>query len=150
MNMEKPGSQKERTILHEELTAQIIAGFYAVYNTLGPGFLEKVFENALTFELQQRRMSVRQQIPVCVYYQGEVVGEYFADMLVNDLIIIEIKAVESIIKAHEYQLVNYLKATTMEVGLLLNFGPKADYRRKVFSNARKTGLKGVEPRPTGL
>ena len=98
---------------------------------------------ALLLELQKRGLSIRQQVPICVYYQGEVVGEYFADLLVNDLVIVELKAGNEIVQAHEYQLVNYLKATRLEVGLLLNFGPKAEYRRKVFSNQRKHVLRGV-------
>jgi GxxExxY protein len=129
-------------MLHEEITSTIIAAYYVVYNTLGYGFLEKVYENALIFELQKRGLTVNQQMPIQVYYEGQVVGEYFADLLVNDLVIVELKAVEEIIKGHEYQLVNYLKATNLEVGLLLNFGPKAEFKRKIFSNNRKPSLKG--------
>jgi len=129
-------------MLHEELTSQIIAAYYAVYNTLGPGFLEKVYENALILELRKQGLSVQQQVPICVYYEGQPVGEYFADLLVNDLVILELKTAEEIIKAHEYQLVNYLKATRLEVGLILNFGPKAEFKRKIFSNDRKPALKG--------
>ena len=142
--------KKEKTMLHEELTSQIIAGFYAVYNTLGSGFLEKVYENALILELQKRGLVVHQQVPVCVYYHGEVVGEYFADLLVNNLVILELKAADEIAKAHEYQLINYLKATTLEVGLILNFGPKAEFKRKIFMNVRKPGLKGVELHQSGI
>jgi GxxExxY protein len=131
-------------MLHEELTSLIIAAYYAVYNTLGPGFLEKVYENALILELQKRGLSVKQQVPICVYYEGQVVGEYFVDLLVNDLVILDLKAVEEIIKAHEYQLVNYLKATGLEVGLILNLGAKAKFKRKIFSNAHKPSLKGME------
>ena len=128
-------------MLHEEITSVIIAAYYAVYNTLGYGFLEKVYENALILELQKRGLNVKQQVPIKVYYEGQVVGEYFADLLINDLVIIELKAVEQIIKAHEAQLVNYLKATSLEVGLILNFGAKAEFKRKIFSNARKPSLK---------
>ena len=129
-------------MLHEEITSSIIAAYYDVYNTLGYGFLEKVYENALIFELQKRGLSVEQQMPIKVYYEGQVVGEYFADLLVNDLVILELKAAEQIIKAHEAQLTNYLKATDLEVGLILNFGPKAEFKRKIFSNNRKPSLKG--------
>jgi len=129
-------------MLHEEITSAIIAAYYAVYNTLGYGFLEKVYENALILELQKRGLTVKQQVPIKVYYGGQVVGEYFADLLVNDLVILELKAAEQIIKAHEAQLVNYLKATDLEVGLILNFGPKAEFKRKIFSNERKQSLKG--------
>ena len=131
-------------MLHEENTSAIIAAYYDVYNTLGYGFLEKVYENTLILELQKRGLSVKQQMPIKVYYEGQVVGEYFADLLVNDLVILELKAAEQIIKAHEAQLTNYLKATDLEVGLILNFGPKAEFKRKIFSNNRKPSLKGKE------
>ena len=124
-------------MLHEEITSDIINAFYHVYNTLGYGFLEKVYENALAKELAKRGHSVKQQIPIQVFYEGETVGEYFADILVDNKIILELKAAEEIIKAHEDQLVNYLKATDIEVGLLLNFGPKPEISRKVFDNFRK-------------
>jgi len=131
-------------MLHEEITSTIIAAYYDVYNTLGYGFLEKVYENALILELQKRGLTAEQQLPIKVYYEGQVVGEYFADQLVNKLIILELKAAEQIIKAHEAQLTNYLKSTDLEVGLILNFGPKAEFKRKIFSNNRKPSLKGKE------
>ncbi len=124
-------------MLHEEITSEIIAAFYAVYNKLGYGFLEKVYENALMLELRKSRLKVLQQMPIEVCYEGHPVGEYFADMLVEDKVIVEVKAVESIIRAHEYQLVNYLRATSVEVGLILNFGPEPQFKRKIFSDARK-------------
>ena len=124
-------------MLHEEITSQIIAAFFAVYNTLGYGFLEKVYENALVLELQRKGLAAQKQIPIKVKYAGQIIGEYFADLLVEDKVIVELKAADKIIPIHEAQLLNYLKATDMEVGLLLNFGPKADFKRKVFSNARK-------------
>lgn len=122
---------------HQEITSQIIAAFYAVYNTLGYGFLEKVYENALILELQKKGLNVRGQVPIKVRYAGQIIGEYFADLLVEDKVIVELKAVEKIIPVHEAQLLNYLKATDLEVGLLLNFGPKADFTRKIFTNHRK-------------
>jgi len=128
-------------MLHEEITSVVIAAYYIVYNTLGYGFLEKVYENALILELQKRGLKVKQQVPIKVYYETQVVGEYYTDILINDLIILELKAVEKIVKAHEYQLVNYLKATNIEVGLILNFGPEAEFKRKIFSNVRKPSLK---------
>ncbi len=128
-------------MLHEEITSEIIAAFYVVYNRLGYGFLEKVYENALIFELRKRGFIVKQQVPIQVYYEGQIVGEYFADLLVQDKVILELKVVEQIIKAHEAQIVNYLKATNLEVGLVLNFGPKPEFKRKIFTNARKANLK---------
>ena len=128
-------------MLHEDLTGKIIGVFYTVYNTLGHGFLEKVYENALILELRKRGLGISQQVPIEVCYEGQLVGEYFADMLVENKVIVEVKALENIIKAHEYQLVNYLKATRMEVGLILNFGPEPQFKRKVFTNARKPMLR---------
>ena len=124
-------------MLHEEITSDIINAFYHVYNTLGYGFLEKVYENALAKELAKRGHSVKQQVPVQVFYEGEAVGEYFADILVDDKVILELKAAEEIAKAHEAQLVNYLKAIDIQVGLLLNFGPKAEFKRKIYTKRRK-------------
>lgn len=124
-------------MLHEEITSQVIAAFYDVYNKLGYGFLEKVYENALVIELRKRGLKVIQQGSIQVYYDGQVIGEYFADLLVEDKVIVELKAVGEIIKAHENQLVNYLKATNLEVGLILNFGPEPKFKRKIFSNSRK-------------
>ena len=121
-------------ILYQNITSQIISCFYKVYNTLGFGFLEKVYENALKIELEKAGLKVQKQRPIDVNYEGQLVGEYFADLVVEDKIILELKAVESLIQEHEYQLINYLKATEIEVGLLLNFGKKPEIRRKIFSN----------------
>jgi len=120
--------------LHQELTSEIISAFYKVYNTFGFGFLEKVYENALKYELEKMRFKVDKQKPITVYYDDLTVGEYFADLIVEDKVIIELKAAEALIEEHELQLINYLKATEIEVGLLLNFGKKPEIRRKIFSN----------------
>jgi GxxExxY protein len=120
--------------LHQELTSEIIAAFYKVYNTLGFGFLEKVYENALKYKLEKMRFKVDKQKPITVYYDDLTVGEYFADLIVENKVIIELKAAETLIEEHELQLINYLKATDIEVGLLLNFGKKPEIRRKTFSN----------------
>jgi len=124
-------------VLHEDVTRAIIQALYKVYNTLGYGFLEKVYENALAYELARQGLEVRQQWPIKVYYDGHLMGEYFADLLVGSRVIVELKAVENLCPEHEAQLLNYLKATEIEVGLLLNFGPKPDFRRKIFTNDRK-------------
>ena len=126
---------------HEELTGNIINAFYQVYNTLGYGFLEKVYENALAYELRKRGFKVTQQTPVTVFYDGVVVGEYFADLFVNDSVILELKVADAIAKNHESQLINYLKASSIDVGLVLNFGPKPDISRKVYETARHTQKK---------
>ncbi len=120
-----------------ELTEKIIAIFYKVYNKLGYGFLEKVYENAMMIELKKENFSATSQSPIKVVYEGEIIGEYYADMLVDNKVIVEIKAAKCLSGEHEAQLLNYLKATDIEVGLLLNFGPKAEIKRKAFNNDRK-------------
>ena len=122
---------------HAEITDKIIAAFYKVYNTLGYGFLEKVYENALAIELCKQGLEARAQAPITVFYEGEVVGEYFADLIIANAVIVELKAAKDLADEHKAQLLNYLKATPYEVGLLLNFGPEPHFRRKAFENTRK-------------
>jgi GxxExxY protein len=124
-------------MLHEKTTDRIIKAFYQVYNTLGYGFLEKVYENALCIELRRMGMRCCAQEKIDVRYEGELVGEYFADIPVEDTVMVDLKAAEGIRDEHRYQLVNYLKATGKEVGLLPNFGRRPELRRVVFSNERK-------------
>jgi GxxExxY protein len=124
-------------MLYEELTDAIICAFYKVYNILGHGFLEKVYENALAIELKKSGLSVTQQEGVKVFYDGAQVGDYFADITVNGLVILELKAVESLKNEHYAQLTNYLKATDKEVGLLLNFGRKPEFKRVLLTNDKK-------------
>jgi GxxExxY protein len=126
---------------HSELTERVIAAFYDVYNSLGYGFLEKVYENALAVELCERGHAVEQQRPIQVCYRQTVVGEYVADVVVDGRVLLEIKAARTLAEEHEAQLLNYLKATPYEVGLLLNFGPKPQVRRKAYNNERKPNLK---------
>jgi GxxExxY protein len=114
----------------DALTKTIIGCAFKVHNTLGPGFVEKVYENALCIELQKQGLETRQQEPIEVYYDGQVVGEYYVDLWVGDRVIVEIKAVQALTKAHEVQLVNYLTATGVDTGLLLNFGPSVEVKRK--------------------
>ena len=125
-------------MLERELSNKVIHCFYKVYNTLGYGFLEKVYENALYLELINNGISCRKQFPIKVFYNETIVGEYYADIIVEDSIIIELKAVESLAIQHEYQLVNYLKATQIELGILLNFGKEPKFVRKIFTNDRKS------------
>ena len=122
---------------HQELTEKIIQIFYKVYNTLGYGFLEKVYENAMMIEFRKAHIPAVSQNPIKVIYEEEVVGEYFADILVDRKVIVEIKATKTLIADHEAQLLNYLKATDIEVGLLLNFGFEPEIKRKVYDNDRK-------------
>jgi GxxExxY protein len=123
---------------HSETTEKIIKAFYKVYNTLGYGFLEKVYENALSVELSKMNLFVEKQKQIKVYYDDKEVGVYFADLIIENCVIIELKAADALCEEHEYQLINYLKATEIEVGLLLNFGKKPELKRKVFSNS--TGI----------
>ncbi len=120
-----------------DLTEQIIKAFYTVYNTLGYGFLEKVYITALLIELEKMGILAQHQGPILVYYDGKIIGEYFADIVVQECIIIEVKAVRNVLMEHEAQLLNYLKASKLEVGLLLNFGPKPEVKRKIFDNDKK-------------
>ena len=124
-------------LLHEELTGSILKVFYAVYNELGFGFLEKVYQNSMMIALRKAGLKAEAQKKIDVHFQGEIVGEYFADIVVNDLVILELKAADALIEEHENQLINYLKATKMEVGLLLNFGSKPEMKRKLFTNDKK-------------
>ncbi|MDP1676531.1 MAG: GxxExxY protein [Bacteroidota bacterium] len=124
-------------LIHQNITDKIIKAFYNVYNELGFGFLEKVYQNALFLELTTMGLNCEKQKQIKVYYNEQVVGEYFADIIVNDCVILELKAAETIVEEHEYQLINYLKATEIEVGLLLNFGRKPQFRRKLFTNDKK-------------
>jgi len=128
------------TLKHSEITEQIIRAFYEVYNTLGYGFLEKVYENAMCIELSNMGLHIEKQKHLKVYYKKQEVGEYFADIKVEDSVIVELKSTVSLSEEHEAQLLNYLKASKIEVGLLLNFGKKPKFKRKVFSNEYKTGL----------
>ena len=130
---------------HEGITEQIIGAFYNVYNKIGYGFAEKIYENSMLLELYRSDLNVQAQAPIKVYYRGRIVGEYFADLLVEQSVIVELKAVRTLIKKHEAQLLNYLKATSCEVGLLLNFGPEPEVIRKVFDNGKKGNLSWIEP-----
>ncbi len=121
---------------HADLTEAVIECFYEVYKTLGYGFLEKVYENSLRIILMERGLNVEPQAPVRVHFRGQEVGHYFADLLINDLVIVEVKSVIRLVADHEAQLLNYLKATGLEVGLVMNFGPKPEFKRKVFETAK--------------
>jgi GxxExxY protein len=117
-------------IIHHELTESIIKCAFEVYNHLGSGFLEKVYENALLKEFELQRISAFSQVVIKVNYKGSVVGDYVADIVVEGKVLVELKAVERLIDIHELQLKNYLKATSIEVGLLLNFGKSLEIKRK--------------------
>lgn len=124
-------------LLHKDLSEKIIKCYYKVYNTLGYGFLEKVYENALAIELTKSGLNIQKQQPISVYYDGELVGEYFSDIIVNDIVIIELKASAVLKEENEAQLLNYLRATKIELGFLFNFGTEAEYKRKIYMNKYK-------------
>jgi len=123
--------------LHSELTGKIIKAYYNVYNELGYGFLEKVYERAMIIELRHEGLQCIPQHPIKVFYENEEVGEYYADILVEEKVILELKAAKNLSEEHEAQLLNYLRATDIEVGLLLNFGKKPEHKRKLFENRLK-------------
>jgi len=129
---------------HEEITEKIIKAFYKVYNTLGYGFLEKVYENAMVIELTAMGLKVEKQKRVLVYYFGNIVGDYNADLIVEGVVTVELKTNEILVEQNENQLTNYLKATNIEVGLLLNFGKKPQVKRKIFDNDKKPMLKNKQ------
>lgn len=127
-------------MFEEELTGTIIKAFYKVYNTLGHGFIESVYHNAMLLELIDQGLVGETEKPIAVYYEGRIVGTFSADLLVNSKIMNELKAADGIHPAHEAQLTNYLRATEIEVGLLFNFGKKPEFKRKYFSNEKKQSI----------
>ena len=133
---------------HSDLTERILAAYHKVYAKLGYGFREKVYRNALRLELKRSGLEVEVHKPIKVYYDGVVVGSYFADLVVNGLVILELKAVKMLLDRHEAQTLNYLKATNVEVALLLNFGPQPEFKRKVYDNDREGSLSWLPPEST--
>ena len=121
-------------LIYSDITDKVLKAYYAVYNKLGFGFLEKVYENALLIELVEMNIFCERQKSIKVFYKNKIVGEYFADIMIENKIILELKAAECLAMEHELQLVNYLKATEIELVFLLNFGKKAEFRRKLFTN----------------
>ena len=125
---------------HQDLTRQIIGGFYSVYNELGFGYVESIYEAALHIALTQDDLTVTRQAPITVWFRGHRVGQFRADLVVEDAVILELKARRQLEPAFEAQLLNLLRGTRLEIGLLLNFGPKPEIKRLVFSNARKRSV----------
>lgn len=128
-------------LLHKKITDDILKIYYDIYNQLGYGFLEKVYQNAMYFELKNKGYKVEVQTPIKVYLKGQLIGEYYSDLLIENKVIIELKACELLMNVHVAQLMNYLKATEMEVGLLLNFGEEPEFKRIIYTNDRKKNLK---------
>ncbi|MGB4848505.1 MAG: GxxExxY protein [Saprospiraceae bacterium] len=132
----------ENKYLHAQTTSVILSAYFKVYNTLGCGFLEKVYQHAMCIEFRKRGIPCIPSTNVCVYYEGEEVGHYVTDIIVDNVVIVELKAAEGLREEHEAQLTNYLKATDIEVGLLLNFGKHPEYKRKIFSKEYKNHRNG--------
>jgi GxxExxY protein len=124
-------------LLHHDLTEQIIGVYYDVYGELGHGFLEKICHQALVIALREAGLRVVEQVPFKVSFRGRILGEFFADAVVNGLILVEVKAASSLHPWDEAQVLNYLRASPLEVALLLNFGPKREFRRRILTNDRK-------------
>jgi GxxExxY protein len=124
-------------LLHRDLTKRIVGAFYDVYNELGYGFLESVYEGSMEIALRHAGLVVQRQVPVMVKFRGEQAGVFKADMLVEGKVLVELKAAKALEPAHEAQTLNYLKATEIEVALLFNFGPRPEFKRLVFDNERK-------------
>jgi GxxExxY protein len=122
---------------HGELTEKILAVFYDVYSGLGHGFLESVYEEAMAFARRQYGLRAERQVPLRVWFRGMAIGGFFADFVVDKAVVLELKAASGIDPAHEAQLLNYLRATEIEIGLLLNFGPTPQFKRMIFENSRK-------------
>jgi GxxExxY protein len=127
-----------------DLTDKILGTFYDVYNELGCGFLESVYQNALAIALSESGLTVMQQKPIPVYFRGRTVGDFYCDLVVDGKVILELKAVREIAPEHIAQTINYLRATDVEVALLLNFGEKPAFRRLVFDNERKKGKPRID------
>jgi len=122
---------------HSDLTQKVIGVFYDVYNELGHGFLESTYAQAMVVALEESRLSAMREVPVPVWFCGTKVGQYYADLIVEDVVFLELKAARALESAHEAQLLHYLRATEIEVGLLLNFGLRPQFRRVLFDNERK-------------
>ena len=127
----------EDFLKHRQLTELVIGTFYEVYNELGFGFLETVYEEAMVLALQEKGLRIQQQVPINVWFRGKQIGDFIADLIVENAVIIELKAVRAINEAHIAQLLNYIRATEIEVGLLLNFGQRPEFKRMAFDNQRK-------------
>ncbi len=122
-----------KTYKYQHLTGKIIKGYYEVYNELGRGFLESVYENALHFVLIDYGLKVNTQMPINVYFRKEIVGKFVADMIIDDKVIVELKSANKLSNVHKAQLINHLKATDIEIGLLMNFGDDPEFKRFIFN-----------------
>ena len=134
----------ESELLHGDVTRRVIGAFYYVYNRLGHGFVESVYQKALANTLERTGTHVHREAPMTVEFEGVAVGDFRADLVVEERVIVEVKAVDQLGPVHEAQLVNYLRASGIEIGLLLNFGPKATCRRLVNPRANRLPVHDVQ------
>lgn len=130
---------------HEKTSRLVLRAFYEVYNKLGYGFLERVYQNSMAIEIRKLGGQVEEQRPIRIHYEGMLVGTYYADLVADDAVIVELKALRALTEDCDAQLLNYLKATPYEVGLLLNFGPKPEHRRRIMDNALKGDFTWLKP-----
>lgn len=131
-------------LLHKSITDSILKAYYNVYNELGSGFLEKVYQNSMFFELKSFGLKVEAQKQIKVYFKNQLVGDFYSDLLVEDKVIVELKATEFLLDIHTAQIMNYLKATPIEVGMLLNFGEEPEFKRVIYTNDRKANIKNQQ------
>ena len=132
------GNQSSRKLKYDDITEKIIGSAFKVFNTLGFGFLESIYKRALVIELSKRDLIVQEEKPLKVYYDDQIIGEFFLDLLVGNEIVVELKSVQKLVKEHEVQLVNYLNGLKKEIGLLINFGPQGvEVKRKYRSPIEK-------------
>ncbi len=129
------------SLLNQSITNTILKVYYEVYNELGHGFLEKVYQNAMYLEVKARGLKVESQKEIKVYFKQQLVGEYYSDLILENKVIIELKATEVLMNAHVAQTINYLKATPIEIGMLLNFGSEPEFKRLIYTNNKKSNLK---------
>jgi GxxExxY protein len=130
-------NSEKMPLLHEALTKRVIDVFYDVYAELGHGFLEKVYQSAMVIALTEAGLAVAQRVPYEVWFRGRPIGEFVTDIVVNELLLLELKAAAALNSWDEAQTLNYLRASPLELALLMNFGPRAEYRRRIFTNDRK-------------
>lgn len=131
-------------LIHKSITDAILKAYYNVYNELGSGFLEKVYQNSMYFELKSFGLKVEAQKQIKVYFKNQLVGDFYSDLLIEDKVIVELKATEFLMDIHTAQIMNYLKATPIEVGMLLNFGDEPEFKRVIYTNNRKTSIKNQQ------
>jgi GxxExxY protein len=137
----------EEALKHNDVTERLIGVFYDVYNELGHGYLESIYHNAVCIALNQAGLRAEREVALPVFFRGQIVGDFRADLIVNEVVIAELKTARILEHSHEAQLFHYLRSTKIEVGLLLNFGPKPQFKRVAFDNSRKKSAAATAASP---